>query len=645
MNRLKTSCYVGAFIFSILYLLWRGIFTLPLNGSIFEFIYGFFLWISEILSISTAFILIWNKKTSYRTSLPLDVNKKLFPDVDILIATHNEPVELLYKTINACTFIKYPDKSKVHIYLCDDKNRIEMKNLAEIFNINYVGLQQNRHAKAGNLNNALSRCSSPLVATFDADMIPYSDFLMVTVPYFVDNYAEKLTKKVGFVQTPQSFYNADIFQKNLYAENIIPNEQDFFSREVNILNSNHNSAIYTGSNTLFLRKAIDQAGGFPTNTLTEDFQLGAEINSCGYDSLSTIEPMASGLTPNDIGSVFSQRVRWARGMIQSVKNLRLLSNKHLTISQKIVYFNGYLYWWSFFSRILFICAPILFSLFNFQVVNTNFWLLLIFWIPGYLLLTYIKHDVSGSITNQRWGEIQETFFAPYLIIPVLLETLGIKSKNFKVTNKNTMKISRKEIIYAIPHIFLLLLTVISLIKFNYGKFGSEILYGSIITFWLLNNCVNIFFSILLFFGKPNNIQPRFCSLGSVNINDLDSNVKGKIEYLTESELLVTLPDDMALSLGQEYKMTLLSDVYLSQIKAKVKQVTKSNQYLTSIEASSEGSYHQLLQIIHDGFNSQLPQKRDKWITMFDLLLNNINHRLEIYDKILKKLVRNNRKWQ
>ncbi len=54
-----------------------------------------------------------------------------YPDVDILIATHNEETELLYKTVNGCRHMDYPDKSKVHIYICDDGNRPEMAELSK----------------------------------------------------------------------------------------------------------------------------------------------------------------------------------------------------------------------------------------------------------------------------------------------------------------------------------------------------------------------------------------------------------------------------------------------------------------------------------------------------------------------------------
>ena len=68
---------------------------------------------------------------------------------------------------------------------------------------------------------------------FDADMIPYREFLLETVPYFVEqveayeNGDDYDKSKVGLIQTPQSFYNADIFQFNLFSESTLPNRTRF----------------------------------------------------------------------------------------------------------------------------------------------------------------------------------------------------------------------------------------------------------------------------------------------------------------------------------------------------------------------------------------------------------------------------------
>ena len=293
--------YLGAFVTSLFYLSWRLIMTIPWHDSWFALIFGVLLWGSELVSSITAFIITSNKHKDFKLEKP-EIAPERYPDVDVLIATHNEDPDLLYKTVNACTYMHYPDKSKVHIYVCDDTDRREVAALAKELGVGYFGLSDNKDAKSGNYNNALNQTSSPLVATFDADMIPYSEFLLETVPYFVEQVEadandEELDKApIGLIQTPQSFYNEDIFQYHLFSEGTLPNEQDFFSKGINNFNSACGSAFYTGSNTVLYRKAIDDAGGFPTDTITEDFELGARMNIEGYVNYSTDAPMASGLT-------------------------------------------------------------------------------------------------------------------------------------------------------------------------------------------------------------------------------------------------------------------------------------------------------------------------------------------------------------
>lgn len=278
------------------------------------------LWFSELTSFFTAFVLIVNKSKEVNLEKGVMTQENL-PDIDVFIATHNEDYEILYKTVNACVRMNYPDKSKVHIYIADDTNRPEIKKLAEEFSVGYFGLENNKHAKSGNLNNALSLTNSPYIATFDADMIPYKDFLLETVPYFLKDRGD--SKPIGLIQTPQSFYNPDIFQFHFYSEDKLPNEQDFFSKSVNVLNNTRGASVYTGSNTLLRRKAIEDAGGFPTQTITEDFELGVRMNIAGYLNYSTTKPMASGLTPTDLRSVIKQRIRWGRGVIKSSYNVNI----------------------------------------------------------------------------------------------------------------------------------------------------------------------------------------------------------------------------------------------------------------------------------------------------------------------------------
>lgn len=245
MSNKRRFLYFLAIALSVIYLIWRVFFTIPWHSNIFTLIFALLLVISEILSNLTGFILIFFRMLSTKKKWDLKIpdysTTQPLPDVDIIIVTHNESTDLLRKTINAATFIDYPDKNKVHIVVADDGNRPEVQALAKHYHIGYSGMENNKHAKSGNINHTLEKLHSPLFAIFDTDMIPFSGFLRNTVPLFTENFQQLQddpdhTDPLGFVQTPQSFYNADIFQFNLFSEKIIPNEQDFFSRDVNILN-------------------------------------------------------------------------------------------------------------------------------------------------------------------------------------------------------------------------------------------------------------------------------------------------------------------------------------------------------------------------------------------------------------------------
>lgn len=473
-------------ILTIIYLVWRLLCTLPIHDGVLQVIFGLLLIFAEIVTCFTTFELYYRKYKSDELVLPLpEVPLSEYPHVDVFIATHNEPLDILYKTANACTFMDYPDKEKVHIYFCDDGNRPAVAQLASELNIGYLGLANNQHAKSGNLNNALAKTGSPLIATFDADMIPQHTFLMKTVPYFfLPTYLqdeetglwrkrteEELDKdyKIGLIQTPQSFYNPDLFQFNLYSEGSVPNEQDFFSREVNTMRNSSNAIAYTGSNTVIARQAMEDIGGFPIHTITEDFEVSIRIQQEKYITYATSEVQAAGLTTTDFKSMIKQRKRWARGIIQSLQNTKAIFSPKLSAAGRVTYLCSYLYWLSFFNRIIFILAPIMFALFDFRVVDCTFEQLLIFWLPSFFFYSSSFRFLSSRVRTNRWSQTIDTIFAPYLIICVLLESIGIRETKFKVTSKE--RTERSDFLYATPHIILIVLSVLAIIRFVSGKYG------------------------------------------------------------------------------------------------------------------------------------------------------------------------------
>ncbi|MCD5440277.1 glycosyltransferase [Lactobacillus delbrueckii subsp. lactis] len=576
------------------------------------------------------------------------------PDVDVLIATHNEDRELLEKTVNGATYMNYP-KDKLHIYICDDGNRSEIKGLADQYGVGYIGLENNHEAKSGNLNHALSLLTSPLFVDFDSDMIPYTNFLQETVPYFQQNWLDYKndpdnTQPLGYVQTPQSFYENDIFQYNLFSERIVANEQDFFSRDVNVLYGQHGYAIFTGSNALFLRQAVDKVGGFPTKTLTEDFELGARVNIAGYSSFSTTEPQSAGTTPLDLKGVIKQRSRWGRGVIQSCRNLHIFLNSKIAWTHKVILANAYFYWWSFFRRLIYIAAPILFAVWKIQVVDTNFWLLLLMWAPGYALLHTVLGDSSSRIRNERWGEVQETFFAPYLFLPVILQTMHIKKHSFQVTQKSYQR-NWLDRVYLLPHLAMWLLTTYAIIKFNYGKWGSEILYGAVITFWLLMHWINLSFAVFIAMGRqvfrqqtrfPRKIAGTIKGAGEMETIDIsDTGLSFQLRdknapVLSAGEKLagkLHLSDDLIKERNfQSPDQTLDFDLTI------VRKIDDQGSYAATV-TPADSSLPGWLHLVYDQYNQAVPEEYDRWMTTFDILGMNARKRLEKIEWHLRRFTR------
>lgn len=500
---------------SVIYILWRLFFTLPLHAGIVSLVAGIALFVAEFISMLEAVIHYICMSKDKAPEFPV-IPESDYPHVDVLIATHSEEPELLFKTINGCKHMEYPDPAKVHIYLCDDNDRPEMAKLAQKMGVGYFGLSGNKLAKAGNLNNALSKTDSPLVVTFDSDMIPRSSFLMKTVPYFFlpemileDGVWRKRTEKeldpdykIGFVQTPQSFYNPDLFQFNFFAESNIPNEQDYFFKEVNVGRNSSNSAIYAGSNTVISRQALEEVGGIRTKTITEDFATGIDIQAKGYTCFAIDKVLASGLAPDDFPNLLKQRQRWGRGCVQTIRSARFLFGK-LPFLSKLSYLSCLLYWWTFLRRIVYILSPILFTVFGVLVVRTELWGILLIWLPSYLIYNHSLRLLSGKVRDQKWSNIVDTILCPYMILPILAETFGIRMRTFAVTSKEKTGTRSAKIIYAIPHLILLAASIVGI----YFSIERMMLYksilGLVVLFWLCMNTYFLTMAVFFLLGRIN----------------------------------------------------------------------------------------------------------------------------------------------
>ncbi len=300
---------------------------------------------------------------------------------DIFITTWNEPVEMLRNTVLAAKQVRHAGK----IWLLDDGVRPEMRELAAELGIQYIARVDRSHAKAGNLNNALLHSDAELVAIFDCDHAPSPDFLEKTIGYFQD-------PKVGFVQTPQDFYNVDSFQhRGSQVDGEVWHEQTLFYRVIQPGKDRWNAAFFCGSCAVIRRAALDDIGGFATGTITEDLHTSLKLHKRGWHSAYHTEALAFGLSPANLEQYDTQRLRWARGAMQVWSKEGFLFNKGLTLAQRLSYLGSTGTYFEGWQKAIVYFMP--------MVVMFTGWLPLVQIGPGFLFL-FCLWMLSGMVVNE-----------------------------------------------------------------------------------------------------------------------------------------------------------------------------------------------------------------------------------------------------
>ncbi|MGL5259916.1 MAG: glycosyltransferase [Lachnospiraceae bacterium] len=632
----QTFFYIYVF-FTILYLLWRLFKTIPFEYGVVSIIAGMSLFVVEFLGFFEALIHYAHLRDIKTYELPV-IPQESYPHVDVFIATYNEDEELLFKTINGCLHMDYPDKSKVHIYLCDDNRRPSMRALAKKMGIEYFDRPNNVGAKAGNLNNAMAQTNSPYIVTLDADMIPQSKFLLETIPYFIGQEIKNQGKEekehihIGFVQTPQSFYNPDLFQFNLFSEARIPNEQDYFYKDIQVSRNKSNSVIYGGSNTVISRQAIVDIGGFYTGSITEDYATGMLIQRKGYICIAIDKVLASGLSPTDLQSLIDQRIRWARGVISTNRKMGVWFAKDMTLSQKLSYWASMQYWYSPFKRLIYFLSPILFSVFGYMVLKCTLGEVLLFWLPMYVSSNIVLSKLSANLRTTKWTGIYETVLFPFLLFPVLLETFCITMKKFKVTDKSKAKSKSKfngNVVFLLPFAILSVLSLIGSINCIRMMLESGTIGPVIVLFWLLYNLFTLLMCVFFILGR--NIlrkTERASVMADCTIITKNEIYQCKTNDLSETGISLIMDKPIFIDPDELITLKIKSDRYCVQIKGKVVHVSdryKDWKYAFSIIEFLD-SYEEYLQMLYDRVPT-LPQNIDHSSGSFDDLRINISKRV------------------
>ena len=296
---------------AVRYLAWRLLYTLlPAELMSGEGVWYLGIYVVELfafLNYSIFYLILsrWVDRSSEADRREAELRRRpveQLPSVDVFIPTYNEGPDVLHRTILAALGIDYP---KFQVWVLDDGGRDWLAEFCAENGANYVRRPDRRHAKAGNLNHALSVTSGDLFAIFDADFAASRNFLYRTVGFFDD-------ARIGILQTPQHFFNPDPIQLNLGLSRVLPDDQRLFFEVMAQCRDAWDCAFCCGSCSLQRREALEAIGGVPTGSITEDILSTMVLLRKGYITRYLNERLSMGLAAESLEGYFTQRTRWCR---------------------------------------------------------------------------------------------------------------------------------------------------------------------------------------------------------------------------------------------------------------------------------------------------------------------------------------------
>jgi len=510
-NKYTIAFANGTLIFAATrYIIWR---LLTINTAhALSFAMSLVIYLYELLFVivlyaefipSTSYNPIKRKREADRLMMEIS-NSGQAASVDIFIATYNESARQVRRCIHACKSQLYSNKQ---VYVLDDGSRDEIKNLAHELNVGYITRKDNKHRKAGNLNNALGQTNGQFILVVDCDFIPFQTLITRTLGFFTND-------DIAIVQTPQHYFMPDFHARNLGVEALMPSDVDMFYNYQQVIRDNYNSVICFGTSYVVRRTALESIGGYVTTCIIEDHQTGTRLLTEGWRIIYLNEILSVGETPGNLRDYIDQRLRWLQGNLQILlPSSRLpIFNSKTTTWQRIFYLLHYATNFMPVGRAFFIFIP-LFSLYlGNQLIIAPVDAYISYALPFILLLHTIPAWCSGNHTHQIWSEVYETITC----IPWTSRLVKILRKPFEiygstVTPKDT-KNNLKQVDWPLARH--LVVYIVLFFLFYLLRFGAPIILPSFMAYpvnsegqeimilWTIYNFSVVLVALLCCIEKP-----------------------------------------------------------------------------------------------------------------------------------------------
>jgi cellulose synthase/poly-beta-1,6-N-acetylglucosamine synthase-like glycosyltransferase len=399
----------------------------------------------------------------------------------VLIPTVDEGVEVLEPTLRGVIRAVrryravYPE-ARITVIVCDDglvagaaTTSGDVQDLCRRLRVACVTRTVGGGAKAGNLEHTRDVYGvhgDALCAIFDADQVPEPDFFLRTIPPFAD-------PTIGWVQTGQYYRNLE----NRVAR-WANDQQALFYRVVCPGKATQNSVFICGTNVVLRAAALDEIGGLPQDSVTEDFAASVMLHG-RWRSIYIEGVLARGLGPVDLGSYFKQQNRWARGTLGTFSQWRAIAGRSgFTVEQRIQYALACTHYLAGVRDVTYVLAPAIVLLTGAAAVQgASLDGFLGHFLP-YFVISQVAfwHRAAGKTT---WRGIVIGFASFPTLIAALLSVVSRRRQGFMHTSKQRAAAS---ILPSVPHLVTAAVVLAAVCVGTWGHPSSRALVSAV---WLV----------------------------------------------------------------------------------------------------------------------------------------------------------------
>ena len=504
------------------YLLWRWLSTLPPFGFTLDTLVALvfiFVETAALVGATISFFFLSRVRDraaeveanlGWLTSLPTP------PLIDVLICTYNEEEAILEQTIVGALAMDYPN---YRLWTLDDGRRPWLEALCARLSCGYITRADNAHAKAGSINNALRRVAAlatppDYVAILDADFVPTPNFLTRAMTLFRED-------DVGVVQTPQHFANPDPMQRNLSLARVWPDEQRYFFDVIMASKDAWGAAFCCGTSSIIRFAPVMRIGGFPTDSVTEDYLLTLRLKQIGYRTVYLNERLSLGLAPEGLREYIGQRSRWCLGFMQICvgRSGPLRPGNGLTLVDRLILSETFLHWSANHCyRLLGLALPLSYFLFGIAAVRADASDTLDHFLPFFIAQTQAVAWLSGARSLPIMGDLGLLLAATSVVKAVWQGLTKPQGQKFVVTAKGGDRSRRHVQTRALaPFMALLALTIVGVCRAFFLDPSSDLRgAASLPLFWSWYNIFILTLACVVCIEQPRfRRSERFDGRGAV----------------------------------------------------------------------------------------------------------------------------------